>query len=306
MKLAVPLTAPHEVAPLREAGATEFYCGLQTKEWQNKFGDHDSISRRQGRANLETLDELSAIMSKTKEFDAPLFLTLNGSYTEAQLSLALKTAEAFEEMGGAGVMIMDIALLCLLKKRNSKLIRGLSLMAGVGSISAMEFYEELGVGRVVFPRFLTPTQIGQVTKRFPRRFPRMQAEVIVWIDKCKFIDGYCRFQHSVGYQDCALPSGEQPQKCLYTYDMDYRSPACYELFGAPPPLPACAACYINQLTENGVTVFKLGGRGRPFSIQLAGTRFLSEAATLEGRHEIKELYRKAFGAPCNDDVCYYS
>lgn len=301
MKLAVPLTAPNEVELLREAGATEFYCGVQTKEWQDKFGDHDSISRRQGKANLETLDELFALVMKTKESDAPLFLTLNGSYTEEQLPLALKTAEAFEEMGGTGVMIMDIALLCLLKKRNSKLIRGLSLMAVVGSVSAMEFYEELDVRRVVFPRFLKTEQIGLITKRFPH----IQAEVIVWIDKCRFIDGYCRFQHSVGYQDCALQREEQPQKCLYAYDMKYMLPACYELLGIPPQLPACAACYMDQLTENGVSVFKLGGRGRPFSIRMAGTRFLSEAEKMRGS-EIKKIYRQTFGAPCNDDVCYYS
>jgi len=301
MKLTVPLSAPDEVAILREAGATEFYCGLQTKEWQDRYGDHDSISRRQGKANLETNDELYALVAKTKEYDAPLYLTLNGSYTEEQLPLALKAAEEFEEMGGTGVMIMDIALLCLLKKRNSKLVRGLSLMAVAGSVSAMEFYVELCVERVVFPRFLNPGQIGMITKRFPH----IIAEAIVWIDRCRFIDGFCRLQHSVGYQDGFWQKGEQPLRCLYTYDTDYALPACYELLGIPPSMPACAACYIRLLIECGVSVFKLGGRGRPLSIRLAGTQFLSAASGMI-ENDIKKLYEQSFGAPCNDDVCYYS
>lgn len=336
MRLAVPLSAPGEARILFDAGAAEFYCGLQTEEWQAMFGNHDSISRRQGRANLSTYDELAQLVAETDSLGAPLFLTLNGCYSEKQLPIVLQTAEAFQEMGGAGVMVADISLLILLKKRDSRLIRGLSLLAAVSNRSAMGFYNELGVERVVFPRFLSPDQIGMIMKHYPR----VQAEAIVWIDKCRFIDGYCRFLHTVAYQDYAAPKGATPKcyapkcdapkddapkgdapkddapKCeppkgatpmrrMYAYDTNYRLPACFELLGTPPGNPACAACHMQALEQAGVSIFKLGGRGRAIDVRLSGTRFLSAASGKSDAKEIRELYHQTFGAPCVADVCYY-
>jgi len=301
MKLAVPLSAPGEAAVLYEAGASEFYCGLQTTEWQEMYGNHDSISRRQGRANLPDFETLDKLIGETRNLNAPLFLTLNGNYTDRQLPIVLQTAEIFQEMGGAGIMVQDIALLVLLKKRGLKLIRGLSLLAAAGSCAAVDFYMELCVERIVFPRFMRPEQIGLITKKYPH----IQAETIVWLDKCGFIDGFCRFLHTVGYRDCDMPGSELPENCVYAYDTNYRLPACFELLKIPPPLPACAACNIKELKQSGVSVFKLGGRGRPMDICLAGTRFLSAADNMDDTEEIKELYRRTFGSPCNEEVCYY-
>lgn len=300
MRLAAPLSAAGEAKPLSEAGAAEFYCGVQTNEWQDAFGNHDSISRRQGPANLSTLEELSALAAETSSLGKPLFLTLNGSYTQEQLPHVIELASAFEDMGGVGVMVMDIALIILLKKRGSRLVRGLSLLAAVGSCSAVEFYRELGVTRIVFPRFLQPGQIAEITKRFPD----MQAESIVWLDKCAFIDGYCRFIHSVGYRDCPETPGAPLQR-IHACDMTYRLPACFELLGMPSPLPACAACSLKALAEAGVTVFKLGGRGRSLQTRLSGVRFLVMAGGLPDPGAIREQYARAFGSPCDPSLCYY-
>lgn len=301
MKLAVPLSAPGEAAILYEAGATEFYCGVQPQEWQDLYGNHDSISRRQGAANLATLDELNLLVKETAGLGAPLFLTVNGNYTEEQLLTVLSIIDSFEEMGGTGIMIADIALLSLLKKRGSKLVRGLSLLAAVSNLSAMEFYFELGVSRVVFPRFLTTEQINAIMIHYPN----VQAECIVWLDKCKFIDGYCRFIHSIGYQHCGdLEYTDVPESRIKTYDMDYRLPACFELFGNSPLNPACAACGLPALERAGVSIFKLGGRGRPLDVRLSGIRFLRESRKLANAGEIKNLYETYFGSPCSNDICY--
>ena len=67
MQFAVPILEATEVGPLAEAGAAEFYCGYQDAAWTARFGDHDSASRRQGRANLSdpgALRELAAEAQK--------------------------------------------------------------------------------------------------------------------------------------------------------------------------------------------------------------------------------------------------
>ena len=56
-----PTHAADEVASLASAGAGELYCGIQEARWRERYGDHDSTRRRQGRANLQTRDELARL-----------------------------------------------------------------------------------------------------------------------------------------------------------------------------------------------------------------------------------------------------
>ena len=298
-KLAVPLNAAGEAEILFNAGASEFYCGLQTDEWIAKFGDHDSISRRQGAANLSSFEELKKIISECSALDAPLFLTLNGGYTNEQLPHVYETAEKFEAAGGTGVMAADLSLLIFLQKTESKLMRGLSLMAAAGSAGALGFYKNLGVQRVVFPRFLPAKQI----KTIMEKYPEITGESLVWLDMCRFIDGYCRFLHTTGYVDAR--GGDFG--CLnevYSYDTNYRIPACFNFFGAPPKTPACGVCGMEILSDAGIRIFKMGGRGRPLETRLTGVKFINTAADLIDNAVKKKLYEETFGEACGKDACY--
>ncbi len=302
MNLAVPLTNVNEAEILHEAGATEFYCGIQTTGWEGMFGNHDSISRRQGSANMAKIDELEQLLVKTGELSVPLFLTLNSFYTEEQLPYVLEIAETFEDLGGTGIMVCDLGLLGALKKRKSRLIRGLSLLAAASSVSAVYFYQELGVSRVVFPRFLSVEQM----KIMVASCPNIQWEAIVWIDKCSFIDGFCRFIHGVGYaSDSGRDAGSPCRKIIYSHDTNYMLPACFELFGKPVGTPACAACSLASLADAGVEVFKVGGRGRSLETRLTGTRFLTDAFNRKDNQRQKELYHHTFGEECGPACCYY-
>lgn len=297
VRLAVPLNAPGEAAPLHAAGATEFYCGVQDAAWRRGFGDHDSISRRQGAANLPDTDALAQVLTETRALGAPLYLCLNADYTDAQLPQVLRLAGDFEAMGGEGLMAASPALMAALRERGSHLIIGLSLLAAVSSNAALRFYRTLGVHRVVVPRFLPIAQIPHVLEGHDG----LETEAIVWLDKCPFIDGYCRFLHSVGYADA---EARQPTCRISTWDMTYQLPACFDVFGFPPRTPACAACHLRQLREAGIQVFKLGGRGRLLSTRLAGVRFLRDSVEMDPAG-IRRSYAKTFGAACVPQVCYY-
>jgi collagenase-like PrtC family protease len=301
--LAAPLTAPGEAEELAIAGATEFYCGVQTRQWQDAFGDHDSISRRQGKANLESMEELKKVVQETKMLGLPLFMTVNEDYSKGQLPLALELAEEFEALGGYGIMVKDIALMSLLQKKGSKLMLGLSLLACTSSASALSFYFDLGVRRVVLPRFLSINQVKLILEKFPE----VQGEALIFFDKCPFIDGYCRFIHSVGYQT-APPEIDSGSVCheVFSHDVSYMLPACFELFGFPPVSPACAVCSLEALTGAGIQIFKVGGRGRSLKTLVKVLRFISAASKIPETNLRKELYRKCFGTACSKGACYYS
>ena len=179
MKYVVPVNAVSEVPYLVDAGAAELYCGYQDAWWVERYGDHDSATRRQGAANLNTREELSQMADAARCKGAPLYLALNSRYTEPQLDYLVDLCKDFERMGGTGVIASDLGLLWRLKG-NTGLTRCLSLLAVAQNTSTLHAYRELGVTRVVLPRFVGP----QEAARLLRACGGIEAEVMAFFDKC--------------------------------------------------------------------------------------------------------------------------
>lgn len=199
MRYVVPVNAPAEVGPLVAAGADELYCGYQDAWWVERYGDHDSASRRQGAANLSSMGELGHAARLAGEHGVPLYLALNARYTEPQLGRLVSLCSAFEGMGGTGVIVSDLGLLWRLRDATG-LVRCLSLLAVTQNAPTLRAYRELGVSRVVLPRFMGHDEAGALLGAVSG----MEAEVMAFFDKCPWVDGYCRHRHGVSY----LPRGE--------------------------------------------------------------------------------------------------
>ncbi len=297
MRYAVPVNAPEEVAPLALAGAGELYCGFQDQWWIERYGNHDSASRRQGAANLATLDELDRCAAEAQAHGLPLWLALNSRYTEPQLDHLVELCRRFECMGGTGVIVSDLGLLWRLRE-SSGLKRCLSLLAVAQNRPTLAAYQHLGVTRVVFPRFVGPREAG----RLLAAVPRMEAEVMAFFDKCPWVDGYCRHRHGVSYRQREVPGGVDDAPPLYTFDTTYRTHACLgKACTYLEPYP-CAACYLPAFAQAGVGVAKLGGRGRPLDERLRALRFLAAAEALATDGDRSGLYRQTFGQSC---ACYF-
>ncbi len=297
MKYVVPVNAVSEVPYLVDAGAAELYCGYQDAWWVERYGDHDSATRRQGAANLNTREELSQMADAARCKGAPLYLALNSRYTEPQLDYLVDLCKDFERMGGTGVIASDLGLLWRLKG-NTGITRCLSLLAVAQNTSTLHAYRELGVTRVVLPRFVGP----QEAARLLRACGGIEAEVMAFFDKCPWVDGYCRHRHGVSYPDRA-PGEDAPEALpLYTFDTTYRTHACLgksRTYLQPYP---CAACHLGQFQAAGVGFAKIGGRGRPLEERLRALRFLCEAEAMQTDEQRQALYRVTFGGEC---ACYY-
>lgn len=295
MKYVVPVNAPDEVGALAEAGANELYCGYLDAWWVERYGDHDSASRRQGAANLASLHDLARTASACSQRGISLYLALNARYTEPQLDHLVELCRAFERMGGTGIIASDLGLFWRLKDA-TRLERTVSLLSVVQNVPTLQAYARLGVNRVVLPRFVQPDEAAQLLAAVPG----MQGESMAFFDKCPWVDGYCRHRHGVSYLPRqAAPNDAAPD--LYAFDTTYTAHACMGVacsYASPYP---CAACYLPQFEEAGVAYAKLGGRGRPLEERLCALRFLREA---EGctQEEIARQYRETFGRACS---CYY-
>jgi len=332
MRFVAPVHNAAEVAVLLEAGADELYCGYQDEAWRGRYGDHDSVSRRQGAANVGDEQTFEQLVAEARRLEAPLYLCVNGRYTEPQLDALERLCDRFEERGGTGLQVFDVGLLARLDGR-TQLRRCLSLLAVTQNVATIAAYRALGVDRVVFPRFLGPAQIAELLAPFPG----LEGEFMALFDRCPFIDGYCRFYHGTVYADAAgqaqftpaakggmrsgspmargsgagcdllgaaSPVSPQDQSTgdIYRFDTCYQTHSCITLLGAPANFFPCAACALDDFEAAGARYAKLGGRGTPLEHRARGLRFLRAAQQCASDRERRELYRSVFDSDCN---CYY-
>lgn len=298
MRITAPVCASGEVALLASAGADELYCGFMDAWWVERYGDHDSASRRQGAANLATLDDLARTVDAAQGLKVPVRLALNARYTEPQLDRLEWLCDEFEQMGGAGVIVSDLGLLWRLRDRTD-LARTLSLLAVAQNVPTLEAAASLGATRVVLPRFVDSDEAGQLLNAAPG----MQAEVMAFFDKCRWIDGYCRHPHRVTYParfvDEAIARADDAEP-LFSFDTTYTVHACLQ--GCPHEAHPCAACFLAGFERAGVGFAKIGGRGRLLEERVAAVRFLKEAQALATDDERAQLRQGVLDGKCR---CYY-
>lgn len=302
MRYSVPVNAPEEVGELASAGAGDLYCGYLDSWWVERYGDHDSASRRQGRANLSTPDELEATVRAARSHGLPIHLALNARYTEPQLDHLVELCRRFESWGGTGVILSDLGLLWRLRERSrsgaSDLKITSSLLTVAQNSSTLRAFARLGVTRIVFPRFVGWLEAGSILSDTPN----MEASVMAFFDKCPLVDGYCRHRHGVSYPDREAGPDDAGARPLYTFDTTYRTHACLGTsctYLEPYP---CAACHLRYFERAGVDTAKIGGRGRPLEERLRALRFLHAAEDLPGDEARIKLYEETFGQRC---ACYY-
>ena len=319
--LVAPVCSAEEARRAIAAGAAELYCGVLTGEWLQRYGDGETISRRQGRlAHVAGMDELAQIARLSAAARCTVALTLNSRQASAGDPAVVRLAGLWEEMGGTAVMVADIGLLLALRQRKSKLQPHLSVLTGVFNSHSALFFAGLGVTRIVLPRELTIPEMRHLTAGAPS----LEYEALVMYQKCRFIDGMCGFHHGArlpsgvpaAFDYCQVAGENMP--VAWSCDPDYEGHACQLAWstddgpiapstGDDTAAPYCAACQIADLQAAGVHFLKLAGRGYPAETIQRAVGFLRRAATLQGdTPEIRRLYAETFQGRCEGRRCYYA
>ncbi len=324
LRIVAPLNHPDELEDLIQAGADEIYCGVLPPSWSDRYGAWDCLSRRQGTvANLPSVEKLLTVASAAARLGVGASLTLNVRYTSEQLPSVLDLAQAWEQSGGAAVIVSSPALLLGLRRRSSRLRRHISLLANVMNGSAAAFFRDLGAERVILPRDLTPREMADVVSQEPN----LEYEAMALNEKCRFMDGLCGFYHGTTFPAGAASRfdyqhvGSRRVPTVYAQDLNYAGHGCQVAFaderGGPVAqetrddlrTPACAACRLSSLRPAGVRFLKIGGRGLPRPFKRRCVAYLRQAVDLAGRgarrRELRALYRETFGRDCGPSSCYY-
>ena len=193
MNILAPTNSYKEIKQLVEAGADELYCGVLSKEWKTNYTNVSSINRREFTlSNMKSFEELKKAVKIAHSFDVPVFLTMNGLYTEEQYSSIIKEIKKAIEVGIDCCIIADIGLLLKLKELDMKMKIQVSTGANVFNSKTIDFYKKrIGIDRFTIPRQVTIKEVENLIKK------DVKLDVFIMNTRCMNEDGFCTFQHGV-------------------------------------------------------------------------------------------------------------
>lgn len=312
MRIVSPVDHAAEADLLLDAGADELYGGYVPAEWRQRYSLLASINQRtfEG-AQLESLEALTAVVDSAHARGRTFSLTLNAPfYTEAQVPLLLDYVDRTVAAGIDGIILADLGLLRLLRRRHPAIEYHASTLAHLMNSAAVEFYLRQGADRVIFPRHLTVGEMAAIAGKLPQ----VRFDSFMLVGKCPNTEGLCTFHHA------------SPDK-IWPCEIPYRI--------TPPAEPAspvllramvrqgswsqtdrrhgCGLCAIPHLLRMGICGLKLVGRGAPTVQKVKNVQLVRDFLSLAAAETDFALYRRRavaahrqrFGAPCSPNVCYY-
>lgn len=192
MKVLAPVRSADEVAPLLDAGAQEFYCGLTPPDWERDFGSAWSNRRSARSAGVADLDELRRIVALAGA--RPVFATLNSpSYPAGAVPRLVEFGHRLlADAGVSALIVAEWELMLALVDAGLAPRLHVSSLASCRNAGAAAFYRDLGVARVILPRHVTLTEIEAIA------IPGLEFEVFVLNDGCVFEEGLCATTHALG------------------------------------------------------------------------------------------------------------
>lgn len=323
MKILSPVNHAKEVHTLIKNGADELYCGVLSKKWNKNFSNIGSINRREFSAsNMRSYEELKKAVKEAHDSNTPVFLTMNGLYSEEQHPQVLSEMEDAKSCEVDGFIIADLGL--LLELKGQRLNIHLSTGGTVFNSEDARFFKGLGVSKVTIPRHMSLKEIRMLV----RKNKDIKFDVFILNTRCMNVDGFCTFQHGVneikhGFLGKSLKRLEfdhiitnliekKPSLTNYLNRLDIlgSTSACHlnykvsiiqgpqnkitksnitSIFGLNFLPNACGACAIYDFKKIGIDSLKIVGRGFPLRKIVKDLRFLRYLLSYsdENRSKIK-------------------
>lgn len=304
MKITAPISRIEDIKPMAAAGADEFYCSVLPPNWLQRFNT-SAISRR-AFGNLPEFDDLGRAVETAHNLDKRLHLVINAQqYTEAQSLALIEMARMFDAMSGDALIVGDPALLYQLAQENFNLSLHLSSIASCRNRDAVEFFSELGVKRVIFPRDMTLQEMTTIA----RELPQIEFETFILNDGCAFDEGSCHTIHLPGnlggpicidnYRTHYRSTDESPlttaelslieeNDTLYQNWLWHRFSCGFSVTDDGYPYGPCGLCAIPMLLESGITAVKIAGRDSPTERKVKSVQMVREVLDKYKRSRAEE------------------
>lgn len=136
-----------------------------------------------------------------RERGVGVYLALNVYPQPALWQRATEAVDLAAHLGVDAIILADPGLLCYAARTHPGLRLHLSVQGSATNLHAIEFYRErFGIRRVILPRVLSLSQVGQVVKGAD-----VQVEVFAFGSLCVMVEGRCALSSYV--------TGDSPNLC---------------------------------------------------------------------------------------------
>ena len=337
MKILAPINNTNEIPILSKAGAEEFFCGYVPDTWLKKynkclFQDNEnrfmqiSINKRDGiNHNITDLFVLKEIIREAKSSNSKIYVTLNYLfYPEDAYKELDDVINEFSNLGVDGLIVTDIGIINFISKNYPNITLILSTCQSVFNSWAINYYKEMGIKRITFPRHSSLSEICDMSYNVND----MEFECFILDEgKCIYDDGNCKALHGIG--NFCLEQWEYNHYAINDKSLNYIQMEnlyeCEELFKRwTKPYPTirtkvngwtsvgCAICAIPKLMQSSnITTLKISGRGTSVVEKFGLIKYVKKAIKMSekgmSREDLREYGKKTFGIPehCDSKIrCY--
>lgn len=312
-----------------DAGVDEIFCGYISPEWIEKYKYLISPNRRWGKlANFTSIIDLKCAINIAHKNNIKVTFALNThSYNNAQMDLLSNIIDDAVKAGIDNFIVADLGILLYVINRYPEITVHISTGGTVFNDEAVNFYNNLGVKRIVFDRLLPPDEAINISDKYPN----MEFEVFMSNARCSNIDGFCNFEHAITYLSNCNKIDNFPM-CGLNYNIELvtdkklmvkeREKICDSFikkrnFNAYPK--ACAACYLYKFSKHNIDFVKIPARASADTNNrikiLKETTFIKKMIKSindfenESEYEVyaKEMFYEYFNIKCvkRGINCYY-
>ena len=224
-----------------DCGADAVYIGAP------KFGARKNVPN--------TLEDIKEVVDYAHKFWAKVFITMNTILTDSELDEAVEIAKKLQEIGVDALIIQDMGLLNKLIDLHLPLPIHMSTQCDNYLPQKVNFFNKMGVSRVILARELSLKQI----KKIHEENPNLELEAFVHGALCVSMSGQCYLSQYIGGRSANRGECAQPCRKKYTVETtdgkiikkDFYA-LCLKDFNASNSL--------DEIKEAGVCSFKIEGR----------------------------------------------
>lgn len=190
--LTVPLSPSSNIRALMRAGADAFYCGLIMPELRAMlFGWSEETGRASPEANFDE-SGLRRAIELCKTFGRPLYLTLNRQYPSKVVPGIKEVIAKAIEWGVSGLVVADLGIAAFVHENWPHVHMTAGTFMGLHNPGALGLASRMGISRVVLPRVMRLEEIRLLSST-----DGPGLEVFVGRERCRFLNAYCRLEHSM-------------------------------------------------------------------------------------------------------------
>lgn len=249
-----------------------------------------------------SIEDMKECIEYAHKNNKKVYVTANIYAHNYDLDDAKKYFEELNNIKPDAVLISDLGLFNIAKKTLKDIDIHISTQANTLNISAVNFYEELGVKRVVLARELSLKEIKEITSK---KSDKMEIEVFIHGAMCISYSGRCLLSAFMTGRSANAGACTHPCRWKYSFNEDEVSGTLIESERPNDKMPVienergtyifnskdlCMIEHIDDLMEANIDSFKIEGRMKTPLYVATVTRVYRKA--IDDYIKDKELYKK--------------